>query len=93
MTGNIKSVLITGSISLEKLQKFTADISPLVDNITFTAAANMNTTPKTLELLAHCDAIVLVEEKNESLIREIRKIQEIINVYQKPVTGYVLLQG
>ena len=93
LTGNIKSVLITGSISLEKLQKFTADISPLVDNITFTAAANMNTTPKTLELLARCDAIVLVEEKNESLIREIRKIQEIINVYQKPVTGYVLLQG
>ena len=83
--------LVTGTVGIERLQELVEIISSQVENVTLTAGADMNRTAGTLEALAECDAVILVEERGRSLRREIQKEQESIAALEKPVVGYVVL--
>ena len=83
--------LVTGTVEIERLQELVEIISSQVENVTLTAGADMNRTAGTLETLAECDAVILVEERGRSLRREIQKEQESIAALEKPVVGYVVL--
>ena len=83
--------LVTGTVGIERLQELVEIISSQVENVALTAGADMNRTAGTLEALAECDAVILVEERGRSLRREIQKEQESIAALEKPVVGYVVL--
>ena len=83
--------LVTGTVGIERLQELVEIISSQVENVALTAGADMNRTAGTLEALAECDAVILVEERGRSLRREIQKEQESIAALEKQVVGYVVL--
>lgn len=83
--------LVTGTVDVEKMQKFVDIVSSQVENVTMVVGANMNTTASTLEALAECDAVILVEERNKSLRRKIQSEQDSISALNKDVIGYVIL--
>ena len=85
------NILITGTASLDKMKELAENIGPYVNSITFTSAANMNRNTKTLELLAVCDGVIIVEEKDKSFMREVQKEHENIMLLNKTVIGYVLM--
>lgn len=84
--------LVTGTVDKGKLEGFVEAVVPqLEENVTLVAGWNMNRSAGTLEALAECDAVVLVEERGRSLRREIQKEHEGIAALGKPVVGYVVL--
>ena len=83
--------LVTGTVALEKLQEITEVLSAQVENVTLMSCANMNRTASSLEALAECDAVVLVEERGRSLRREIHREHESIAALEKVVVGYVAI--
>ncbi len=83
--------LVTGTLEEERLMEFTARIVPqLPENILLMTGACMNINATTLEMLAECDAVVLVEEQDGSLRTKVQKEQESIAALEKNVIGYVL---
>ena len=83
--------LVTGTVEEEKLREVTEVLSAQVENVTIVSGTDMNRTAATLEALAECDAVVLVEERGKSLRAEIHREQESIEALEKPVVGYVVL--
>lgn len=83
--------LVTGTVSIKKLQEFVDVVASQVENVTLTAGANMNATASTLEMLAECDAVILVEERGKSLRAKIHKEYESITALGKQVVGYVVI--
>ena len=83
--------LVTGTVNMEKLQEFTERIVPqLPENVMLMTGACMNANASTLEMLADCDAVILVEERDGSLRTKVQKEYESIAVLEKNVIGYVL---
>lgn len=91
LAGDCRKVLVTGTIDANRLEEFTEVTASLVEGVELVMGPNMNMTASTLEALAMCDAVILVEEKNRSLRTKIQKEQESIAALNKPVVGYVLL--
>ena len=83
--------LVTGTVEIERLQELVEIISSQVENVALTAGADMNRTAGTLETLAECDAVILVEERGRSLRAKIHEEHESIAALEKPVIGYVIL--
>lgn len=84
--------LMTGTVDVRKMQKLTKDIIPLLQkNAMLTVGADMNRTAGTLAALGECDAVILVEERGESLRGRIQREHECIAALGKPVVGYVVL--
>lgn len=83
--------LVTGTVDMGKLQRFVDVIGLQVENVTLTAGANMNAAASTLETLAACDAVILVEERDKSLRAKVHKEYESIAALEKPVVGYVIV--
>ena len=65
-------------------------MSQLPENIMLMTGAYMNVSANTLEMLAECDAVILVEERDGSLRSKIQREQESIAALEKNVIGYVL---
>lgn len=85
------TILITGTVEEAKLKVFTEVISSQVEDVSLVTGANMNATASTLEALAVCDSVILVEERDRSLRAKIQKEQESIEVLGKMVMGYVMM--
>ena len=84
--------LVTGTVDVGKLQELTKAIVPLLQkNLMLAVGADMNRTAGTLEALGECDAVILVEERGESLRGKIQREHESIAALGKPVVGYVVL--
>ena len=80
--------MVTGTIEFGKLQEFVKAIVPqLQENV----GADMNVTASTLEMLAECDAVILVEERGRSLRARVHKEHESIAALEKAVVGYVAM--
>ena len=83
--------LVTGTVSIESLEAFTVRVVPqLPENIMLMTGAYMGTAAGTLEMLAECDAVILVEERDGSLRTRVQKEYESIAALEKNVIGYVL---
>lgn len=91
LAGTGKSILITGTVHTEKIQSLTSKIAPMLSDFALTTAGDMNQDVSTLELLAKCDSVILVEEKDKSQIHDIQKEFDSIRSLGKAVIGYVLL--
>lgn len=91
LAGDCRNVLVTGTVDADRLEEFTEVVASQVEGVELVMGTNMNMTASTLEALAACDAVILVEEKNRSLRAKIQKEQESIAALNKPVVGYVLL--
>ena len=50
----------------------------------------MNRNADTLNILADCDAVILIEERHISSVSEIHKELESIFAFNKPIAGYIL---
>lgn len=85
------TILVTGTVEEAKLKVFTEVISSQVEDVSLISGANMNATASTLEALAMCDAVILVEERDKSLRAKVQKEQESIGVLNKLVMGYVMV--
>lgn len=84
--------LVTGTADTERLQELTKAILPqLQENVALMIGADMNTTAGTLEALAECDGVILVEERGKSLRGKIQKECESIGALGKKVVGYVVV--
>ncbi|WP_251207271.1 hypothetical protein [Acetatifactor aquisgranensis] len=84
--------LVTGTIEFGKLQEFVKAIVPqLQENVVLMVGADMNVTASTLEMLAECDAVILVEERGRSLRARVHKEHESIAALEKAVVGYVAM--
>ncbi len=87
---NHQKLLITGTINEKKLYTLTEALLPLLSHISLMASPDMNQTAETLQYIADCDAILLVEERHKSRLSDIQREQEYISAMNKPVIGYVL---
>lgn len=84
--------LVTGTVEVERLQKIVDAIVPqLLENITLMVGEDMNISANTLEMLGECDGVILVEERDRSLIARVRKEHESIATLEKQVVGYVVM--
>lgn len=84
--------LVTGTVEMGRLQKIMKAIVPLLQkNVMVVVGADMNQTAGTLEALGECDAVILVEERGQSLRGKIQKEHENIAALDKNVVGYVVL--
>ena len=83
--------LVTGTVGAERLQEVAEALSARLEEVTLVAGADMNVTASTLEMLAECDAVILVEERGRSLRAKIHEEHESIAALEKPVIGYVIL--
>lgn len=91
LTGEGGTFLVTGTLDAGKLRAFTERLVPqLPENIMLMTGASMNANASTLEMLAECDAVILVEERDGSLRTKVQKEQESIAALEKNVIGYVL---
>lgn len=83
--------LVTGTLNITQLFGFTEMLLPqLNENITIITGENMNVCANTLEILAECDAVILIEERNKSLRTKVQKEHESIVTLGKTVLGYVM---
>lgn len=85
------TILVTGTVDETKLKVFTEIISSQVEDVSLVSGANMNATASTLEALAMCDMVILVEERDKSLRVKVQKEQESIAALNKMVLGYVVM--
>lgn len=84
--------LVTGTVDTGRLQELTKAILPqLQENVALMIGADMNFTAATLEALAECDGVILVEERGKSLRGKIQKECESIVALEKRVVGYVVV--
>ena len=84
--------LVTGTVSIEIPQDLTNAILPqLEENVALMTGADMNINATTLEALAECDGVILVEERDHSLRAKIQRECESIVALKRPVVGYVVM--
>ena len=84
--------LVTGTVGQERLQRLVDHlVQNLGEDMALIPGADMNVTADTLEALAVCDGVVLVEERGRSLRRQIHREHESIVAFGKTVVGYVVL--
>lgn len=84
--------LVTGTVEAGRLQKLVEAIVPqLRENVELMVGADMNINARTLEMLAECDGVILVEERDRSLVAKVHKEHESIAALGKPVVGYVMM--
>lgn len=86
-----EKLLVTGTAAPEKLQAFGQALLPQIDKAILKVAPNVNAFTESVNSLAQCDAVILVEEQHKALIANIEKERENILMFQKKVIGYVLL--
>lgn len=86
-----QKLILTGSIEGSKLQEVKASIAPYLKDMDLLTAADINSKTDALKMLSKCDAVILIEERNVSLISSIRKEHESISILKKQVVGYILL--
>lgn len=86
-----EKLLVTGTVTPEKLQAFGQSLLPKIDNVILMVAPNVNAFADSISTLAQCDAVILVEEQHKALITNIEKERENIQMFHKKVIGYVLL--
>ncbi len=91
LVGGEKRILVTGTVSFEKLQALAGAISQHLEETELVPAADMSLNASTLEALAGCDVVLLAEEEGKSRIFRIRKEHDCIAALGKSVVGYVLL--
>lgn len=91
LAGEKRNLLLTGTISCEKLERVARSVSSELKDVQLQVMADMNRSPETLRQLAQCDGIVLVEERNVSKNSAVQVEQELIEAVKVPVIGYVLL--
>ena len=92
LAGTGRTLLVTGTIGQERLRGFVDSvIQYLREDMELVAGADMNVTADTLEALAECDGVVLVEQRGKSLRRQIHREHECIAAFGKTVVGYVVL--
>ena len=90
IAGQYKKILVTGTIDRLRLENIVAVIAPTLESITLTPSPNMNRNADTLNILADCDAVILIEERHISSVSEIHKELESIFAFNKPIAGYIL---
>ena len=84
--------LVTGTADMERLQELTKAILPqLQENVALMVGEDMNVTASTLEALAECDGVILVEERDRSLRGRVRTECESVAALGKRVVGYVVV--
>ncbi|MCR2046558.1 hypothetical protein NSB25_04605 [Acetatifactor muris] len=92
LAGDGGLLLVTGTVDIERLQEFSSIIlTQLNENILLVTGSDMSENADTLEALAECDAVILVEERNKSSRVKIQREQDSIEAFGKNVMGYVLL--
>ncbi len=91
MAGEHKKLLVIGTTDFDRIQKFTSLISPMLKDITMTAAADINFMPDAVMNVTQCDAVVLAEEQHISTREGIQRENEFITALGKSIIGYVLL--
>nr|WP_297863572.1 hypothetical protein [uncultured Acetatifactor sp.] len=85
------TILVTGTVESGKLKTLIDRIMTQIEGVVFVEGADMNVTASTLERLATCDAVILVEERDVSRRARIHREQESIAALKKTVVGYVML--
>lgn len=84
--------LVTGTVNADKVFEMIPQMtSQLQENVTLIGSPDMNVSADTLEMLAWCDGVILVEQRNESLRAEIQKEHESIMELHKTVIGYIVI--
>lgn len=98
ITANIRNlslkdsiILVTGTVEIGKLKRLMERIAPRIEGVTLVEGADMTVTAGTLERLASCDSVILVEERDKSRRARIHREQESIDMLKKTVIGYVML--
>lgn len=91
LAGNNKNILVTGTVGIDQLQKIADAIISQDEGLTLTVSEDTCQNPETLNALAKCDAVLLVEQIEKSLSSCIRNECADITALAKPVIGYVLI--
>lgn len=89
--GSAKSVLVTGTVMKDRLEELTELLAERLPGIQLVSGGDMNQDSDTLRLLAECEAVVLVEEREVSKYQKIQKEKEAIDALKKPVLGCIIL--
>lgn len=85
--GGAEKLLVTGTVPAEKLREIADKLSKGMDGFCLTAGADMNRETATLQMLAGCDAVILVEQREYSKGQQIQKEREAIDGMKKPIIG------
>lgn len=89
-TGGMKRILVTGTVSLEKLEKVQRQLADSLDVPEFAVGEDMNRSIDTVTMVGTCDAILLVEEKEISAYQKVQKEKELADALQKPIVGCLM---
>lgn len=86
-----ETVLLTGTIELELLNKIQIDLVDSFKELTFEVGSDMNKNSKTLTRLPNIDRVILVEKCGVSKYKDIRNQIETINSLDKKIIGCIIL--
>ncbi len=87
----VRKVLVTGTVPVDALNRFTQAVSRQLGGVTLEAAPDMNKDLETLKRLAGYDGVLLLEEEGRSQVTRIEQEHDSIRAAGRPVIGYVLL--
>ena len=89
--GEAKKLLLTGTVSEDILKELAGKLSESLPGIRLVVGADMNKAADTLQLLAECDGVILVEKREASKCAQIQKEKESIDALKKPIIGCMVL--
>lgn len=92
LTGRSRRLLLTGTLEKQRLQEIAEKLSPKLADAVLTVGGRMGSEPASLRLLADCEEVILVEEKDRSPRAKIQREQEMIEAMKKKVAGYIFLR-
>lgn len=86
-----ETVLLTGTIELELLNKINLELKDSFKELTFEVGSDMNKNSETLIRLPDIDRVILVEKCGVSKYKDIRNQIETINGLDKKIIGCIIL--
>lgn len=89
--GDSKKIMVTGTVSLDKLKEIAEKIGKLCSDMTLMVGADLNEEADTVSRLPECDAVILVEQCGISRYSQIEKEIETVQNVKKEIVGAVIL--
>lgn len=88
---NVKNVLLVGTVDREALEKIQSGLSPMLSNVALSVGGNLSKEAQAIKEAASCDAVLIVEKRNQSLFSGIEQELDLVRSLDKKIVGFVVL--
>lgn len=88
---NTKNLLLLGSFDPQALAPLTQQLDRL--QVTFTLCSDPAQTAQSINALAQCDGVILVETCGKSVYAQVAQCKATVDQYEKPILGCIVIDG